>query len=277
MSELDRQKMTAFYDQLGEREWQRLEENVRGRVAYEVHRRFLTRFVRPGDRVLEIGAGPGRFTLLLAELGASVDVTDISAVQLHLHEHHVASTPAESAVRSRELLDVCDTSRYGDDTFDVVLVYGGPLSYAFEDDESALRGLFRVTKPDGYVVASVMSWLGSWRYFLAGAVEDIKTVGDEANDRVLATGDLRHFNTPHVCQMYRSSDVVALVARSGGTNLAMSASNWTSLADPDALTYFEADALRWQKFLDHEVAACVEPGALDGGTHLLFAAQPRTT
>lgn len=41
-------------------------------------------------------------------------------------------------MRSREILDVCDTSRYGDYVFDVVLAHGGPLSYAFEEAESAL-------------------------------------------------------------------------------------------------------------------------------------------
>jgi integrase len=73
--------MRDFYDNLGEREWSRLEETPRGRVAYEVHRQFLERFVRSGDRVLEIVAGPGRFTFDLARLGATVEVTDLSTVR----------------------------------------------------------------------------------------------------------------------------------------------------------------------------------------------------
>jgi hypothetical protein len=51
----------------------------------------------------------------------------------------------------------------------------------------------------------------------------------------------------------------------------MAASNWASLDHPDALGALEASADRWARFLDHEEAACAEPGALDGGTHLLFA------
>jgi len=77
----DRARMRDFYDNLGEREWSRLEETPRGRVAYEVHRQFLERFVRSGDRVLEIVAGPGRFTFDLARLGATVEVTDLSTVR----------------------------------------------------------------------------------------------------------------------------------------------------------------------------------------------------
>ncbi len=185
----------------------------------------------------------------------------------------MGGTEAEAAVSSRTLLDVCDTSRYDDETFDVVLAYGGPLSYAFEQTEEAFRGLLRITKPGGYVVASVMSWLGSWRYFLAPALEDARAVGEDAFDLTLTTGDLRHFQTTHVCQMFRSRDLSELVAACHSEMVAMSSSNWASLNDPEVLTELEADADRWERFLKHEVAACAEPGALDGGTHLLFAAQ----
>jgi SAM-dependent methyltransferase len=269
----DRERMRTFYDSLGEGEWTRLESSPRGRVAYEVHRQFLERFVRLGDHVLEIGAGPGRFTFDLARLGATIDVTDFSPVQLELHRQHVGSTPAEAAVLTRELLDVCDTSRYGDETFDVVLAYGGPLSYAFEQTEEAFTGLLRITKPGGYVVASVMSLLGSWRFFLQAAMEDMKAVGEEANDLVFETGDLRHSQTVHVCQMFRSRDITDIVARCGGELIAMSSSNWASLNEVSVLEELESDPERWEHFLTQEIAACAEPGALDGGTHLLFASR----
>jgi SAM-dependent methyltransferase len=265
--------MRAFYDELGEGEWTRLVETPRGRVSFEVHRRFLSRFVPPRARVLEVGAGPGRFTMELAKLGASITVTDFSPVQLELNRAHIASTPFEASVESRALLDVCDTSQYADGEFDAVVAFGGPLSYAFEGADDALRGLLRTTGQDGVVLASVMSTLGSWRYFLPGALDDIRRAGQDANDLVLTTGDLRHFGAPHICQMFRASEVEALVARCGGTLLAMSASNWASLGDPEKLAEIEDDEDAWRRFLDHEIAACAEPGALDGGTHLLFAAR----
>ena len=98
--------------------------------------------------------------------------------------------------------------------------------------------------------------------------------GEEANDRVLTTGDLRHLaGWAHACQMFRASGFAELVSAAGGRTLAMSASNWASLGDPDVLADLEADPGRWSRFLDHEVAACAEPGAVDGGTHILFAAE----
>jgi SAM-dependent methyltransferase len=274
MSQKSRDAIRVFYDTLADAEWDRLEATVRGRMSYVVHRRFLSSYIAPGDVVLEVGAGPGRFTAALAGLGARVAVTDISPVQLELNAQHLVGTDAEESVISRELLDICDTSRYESATFDVVLAYGGPLSYAFDQDHDALSGLFRVLKPGGVVVASVMSLLGSWRHFLRGVVEESVEAGEDANDLVLTTGDLRHFPSEHICQMYRASDIERLVEECGGELLAVSASNWASLGDPDALSDLESDPARWANFLEHEIRACREPGALDGGTHLLFAARP---
>jgi SAM-dependent methyltransferase len=273
MSRDDREHIRALYDEAGDAEWLRLERTPSGRVSHVIHQRFLACYVKSGDHVLEVGAGPGRFTFDLAALGARVDVTDISQVQLDLHRIHLEGSQAENAVLSRTILDICDTSRYLDGSFDAVIAYGGPLSYAFEQAEEALTGLFRITRPGGVVVASVMSLLGTWRYFLRGTVEDTKEWGENANDLVLETGDLRHFGAPHVCQMFRSHEIADMVSRSGATLLAMSASNWASLADEDVLLELEVDPDKWTRFLNHEVSACSESGVLDGGTHLLFAAR----
>lgn len=270
------ESVRSYYDALGEKEWDRLTASVRGRVSLEVHRRFLRRFVRHGSRVLEVGAGPGRFTLELAAIGARTVVTDVSEVQLGLNEAHLAGTEAERCVEGRVLLDVCDTSRYADGEFDAVVAFGGPLSYAFERTDEAMRGLLRVIDAAGVVVASVMSLLGGWRFFLPSITALDEVVGKGAGDKVLGTGDLRHVATnadDHICQMLRWSDVEALVERTGGRIVDGSASNWASLADAQLLVPLEADTERWERFIDHEVAACAQAGARDGGTHILFAAQ----
>lgn len=268
----DRATATSFYyDKFGDAERHRLTKDLPGRVSFEVHRRFLAPRIAAGDRVLEVGAGPGRFTEVIASHEASIVVTDISPVQLDLNRQYLNDTPAEAAVERRELLDVCDTSRYADDEFDVVVAYGGPLSYAFEEEEEALAGLLRVTRPGGVVIASVMSMLGSWRYHFARVSTVAEQVGEEANDLVLASGDLRHIGAAHACRLFRASEVERLIERVGGHLTALSASNWASLSDLATLETIEADPHRWARFLEHEVLACAERGSADGGTHILFA------
>ncbi|MCI2424240.1 class I SAM-dependent methyltransferase [Saccharopolyspora sp. K220] len=227
--------------------------------------------------MLEIGAGPGRFTRVLAGLGCAIVVTDFSRVQLDLNAQHVAATDAEQYVQRRELLDICDTGRYGSGEFDAVVAYGGPLSYAFDHALGAVRGLLRIVKPGGVVLASVMSTVGTWRHLLPAITGWAEVHGEDANDAILRTGDFRQAMTDqhaHVCRMFRWSEISTLARDAGGVVLDGSASNWASLADPEVLARIEADPDRWRRFLDHEEDACRQPGARDGGTHTLIAVQP---
>lgn len=266
----------TYFDVLADGEWDRLGTDLPGRVSFEVHRRFLARFVAPGMRVLEVGAGPGRFSVVLAMLGARVVVTDLSPVQLALNARYVAEAGHEAAVESRAIVDVCDVSRYADEEFDAVVAYGGPLSYAFDRAGQALFGLLRVTRVGGPVIASVMSTLGSYRHFLRAIVEQPDLYTDDVNERILATGDLRETQPPgsgqHTCRMFRSGEVEALVADAGARLVAGAASNWASLGEPQALATLAEDSARWARFVDTEFTLCQEPGVWDGGTHFLFAA-----
>ncbi|HYH30067.1 MAG TPA: methyltransferase domain-containing protein [Pseudonocardia sp.] len=245
-------------DRLGDRDRTWSEADPTGRVSLEVHRRFLRRSVPRGAQVLELGAGPGRFTTELAARGCRVVATDPSPAQLAAHERRLRRTPAERGVLRRELLDVTGTGRYADGEFDAVLAYGGLLPAAADHAADALRGLLRLVRPDGVVVASVRSLLGTWRHDLP------------------ASGDPRRLGIDgHPVRMFRWHDVVALVDDAGGVLVDGSASNWASLGDRDTLARLEADRERWRRFLEHEVAACAEPGVRDGGTHILFACRPR--
>lgn len=183
------------------------------RVSLELHRRFLRRHVPRDVEVLEIGAGPGRFTIELAGMGCRLVVSDVSAIQLALNERHVAEAEAEAAVIERRLLDIRDLSSVPDGSFDAVVAYGGPLSYAFEDAEVCLGEMLRVVRPGGRVVASVMDSIGTLSVF----VRDIPLYAAkgrlETLRRVMATGDNRLNEGAHPCRMFRWREIEAMVLR----------------------------------------------------------------
>ena len=260
-----------FFDDIGDGEWGRFDKDARSRVALEVHRRFLRRYVPEGSYVLEIGAGPGRFTMELAEMGCRVVVSDISPVQLEANARRLAEAGLEAAVVERRLLDVRDLTALPDAGFDAVVAYGGPLSYAFEDAEPSLAGMLRVVRPGGRVVASVMALIGTLRMF----VQVIPAYADKGRldelKAVMATGDNRLDTAGHPCRMFRWSEIEAMADRLPCTVLGASASNFLSSADHDVIAYIEQVPLLWQLLLDWEEEYCAEPGAVDSATHLLFA------
>jgi ubiquinone/menaquinone biosynthesis C-methylase UbiE len=271
----DRRGVERLFDQIGDGEWDRFAEDAAAAASFEIHRRFLHPFVRRDTRALDVGAGPGRFALELVSLGARVLVTDISAGQLNLARQHLREADLDGSILGYERLDACDLTPLNDDDFDLVLAYGGVLSYAFEDAARALSELFRVLRPGGHVVGSVMSLAGNARRYLASFPAAIDAVGVPDFTTFLATGDQRRLRAvgAHPCRMFTSEQLSRLINDAGGAMIAASASNWLALADPETVAGFLRSPARRGPFLDWEERMCREPGAVDGGTHLLFAAR----
>ncbi len=266
--------IAQFYDDYGEQEWERLETTPANRVSFHVHRWFLQQYIRPGDHVLEIGAGPGRFTIELARLGARITVGDISPKQLDLNRIKVGEAGVEEAVAERHVLDVVDLSRFSNEQFDAVVCYGGPVSYVFDRADDAIGEMLRVTKANRYVLLSVMSLLGTTRRFMPGVLETADQFGLDAIQRIIASGDLAGLSGQrHECRMYRWSDLSALLGRHSGTVVAASAANFLSTQHEELVASLIDDATLWQAFLDWELDFCREPGALDGGTHIIAVVQ----
>ena len=108
--------VVARYDEFGEREWERFARSPSSAVSLHIHTHYLREFVTSGSRVLDVGAGPGRFTRVLAEMGCRVVAADISPVQLELHRKYSAELAFDGAVEDRLQLDICDMSRLGADS-----------------------------------------------------------------------------------------------------------------------------------------------------------------
>jgi SAM-dependent methyltransferase len=259
----DADYIARFYDEYGEREWERFDVSPMDRVGLEVHLRLLREHIREGDRVLDAGAGPGRFTLELARLGARVVAGDISPRQLELHAEKTAEV--DESIESRELLDITDLSRFADGSFDAVVCFGGPVSYVLAEADRAVAEILRVTRPGGRVLLSVMSMLGAARAYFDSWPPMIEEFGwSRAVAKIFETGDLDgQINDGHVCRLYRWSALQALLGRHPCRIVAASAANFLSVAN---------DA--WDdRFLELEIQVCREPGAIDGGTHILVAVE----
>jgi SAM-dependent methyltransferase len=245
----------AFYDAYGEREWTRFEDGRTPPASLETHLHYLRRYVGVGDRVLEIGCGPGRFTLELVALGARVVAADLSPGQLELHRRRVP----DDAIEDRVVADVVDLSRFADSSFDATVCYGGPLSYVMDEAPRAVAELVRVTRPGGHVLVSVMSLVGPTLSAPGGVAGLVAAYGVETVRTVTATGTLGPHLGEHglLMQLYRASELRRLL-EPHGTIVAASATGMFARddGDPELLAELELDL-------------GAEPGALDIGHHIL--------
>jgi len=266
----DAELIARIFDEYGEAEWTRHEATPFDRASFHVHRHHLERFVRSGDRVLEVGAASGRFTVELARLGARVTVADISQGQLDLNETNLRQAALEDHVEQRLVADVVDLSGFDEGAFDAAVCFGGPLSWVLDEADRAVDELLRVTRSGGHVLIGVMSLYGSMRAFLPGAAEEIDSYGVDEMEAILRTGFLPPpHSTLGPLHMYTWDELEALLSRHRCEIVAASAANFLSIGNDETCERWFTDAQMWERFLGWEVRACAQAGALDGGTHII--------
>lgn len=255
MMRFDPEYVRSWYDEYGERESQRWFRSPAARMQYEIYVRHLRQRVRPGDRLLDCGCGPGTYARVAMELGARVTCLDLSPVQL------ASCRKSAPGADDYVLGTVTDLSRFADASFDTSLALGGPLSYCFDQAGRAIREMARVTRPGGAVGLSVMSLHGSLHNLLRSAL----AVPLETNRHIVASGDLPREVSGHECHMFRVDELEAMLADAGLVDVELSASGF--LIPLEELDLPEIGSAEWEWLLEADLAASVEsPGA---GTHII--------
>jgi SAM-dependent methyltransferase len=260
--------VAKYFDDFGEREWTRLVNTPVDEIKLHIHSHYLEQYIGQGSLVLDIGAGAGRFTQILVNLGATVVVADISHHQLELNKRFANEFHFAHAVKDWLQLDICDMSVLADQTFDAVVCYGSPLGYVFEKKDEALREVLRVLKPGSNAFLSVSSLWGSIHELLPAVL----TVSGEKNAEIIRTGDL-HFDASeglrHRCHLFRANEFRKFLEAHSVSILHLSASNCISTSWGEKLKPIREDLVRWDELLKMELEACRQPGCLDMGTHIL--------
>ena len=122
-----------------------------GQVEYLTTMRYVQKYLRPGMRLLEVGAATGRYSHALAQMGYKVDAVEL--VQHNIDLFNRNTQPGEDITVRQD--DARDLSCFENGTFDMTLVLG-PMYHLFtvEDQKLALSEAIRVTKPGGLVFAA---------------------------------------------------------------------------------------------------------------------------
>ncbi len=272
MSNYDPDSVVRYFDDIGVGEYERFDSSPVQRIKLDLHLRCLRKYVPAGGRVLEIGAGPGRFTEALAELGCRIVVNDLSPVQLKHNRQRAAERGYAPAVEQWLLADMCDLSALRGETFDAVVAFGGPLSYVLDRRDRALAECLGVLADRGNLLVSVMSLWGTAHAFLNAVLAqsvDIQTA-------VVRTGDLTPATVPdsvHHCHLFRPDELVAFLTRHGLTVEHLAASNALTTRWDEELSEMDAAGEAWRRVLDFEEEATVAPGNIGMGTHMIAVAR----
>lgn len=124
-----------------------------GQVEYQVTMKYIHDYL-PKDRsnedikILDIGAGTGRYSVALANEGYDVTAIELVKYNLGILKQKKSSVKAFQG-------NALNLKRFNDNTFDLTLLFG-PMYHLFEysDKKKALMEAKRVTKPGGTILVA---------------------------------------------------------------------------------------------------------------------------
>ena len=176
----------TYYDAFDE--WSRLESPA-GQLEWNRTLSYVAARLPENAAVLDVGGGPGRYTIALAAAGHHVSLVDPSAVQIETARARAAEAGVRYRTPSIDVGDVRDLSRFAAGTFDAALALG-PFYHLVEAEDRlvAARELFRVLRPGGEAFVAVIPRLSGLAGLIDRSAQDPEQVPAGALQRVLETG-----------------------------------------------------------------------------------------
>ena len=237
----------------------RLNRSKAARVEFLTTVRYMERYLKPGAKILDIGAGAGEYSLYFSRRGYAVSALELTDSNMEAFRKKLTAEDTVDLVQGNAL----DLSRYEDDYFDIVLLLG-PL-YHLHSEADKLRCIAeakRVCKPGGKLffafISNDMVILTMFHehpdYFING----------DYNKETFRCDDFPFvFHTVNACR--------ELLRQGGVTVLHEVASDGISELLKDKINAMDEES--YAQYLRYHFYACEKPEHLGASNHLLFVAE----
>ena len=157
-----------YYDSNPQKEWNRLEGF---HFEFEITKFYLKKYLK-GKTVLDIGGGPGRYSIYLSQLGYDVTMIDLSDGNINFLKNKMKDLKIDN-IKAYQC-DARNISKLNLDKFDNILIMG-PLYHLFKerDREKCVLEAKKLLTNDGVLFASFISLSGCLNYYLDYQPENI--------------------------------------------------------------------------------------------------------
>jgi SAM-dependent methyltransferase len=263
----------SYYAALGEREWKRLSTPT-GAIEFAVNTHVLERHLPPGARVLDVGGGPARYALWLAERGHRVTLADLSPELLAIARRQVGQSRHRTRVEEIVEADARDLSRWPDGAFDAALSLG-PFYHLpdAQDRERAAGELARVLRAGGLAFVAFMTRYSFLRRTAALPDERHHLTQPEFVARLMEDGAFINDVPGRFTHGYGAepSEIAPFFARRGFDTVELLASEGIAWGIEDALAEMSTDDPQaHQVMVDMVIRTAGDPSILGASDHLLY-------
>ena len=134
----------------------RLNHSKAARVEFLTTVHYIKKYLKDGDKILDIGAGAGEYSLYFARKGYEVSALELADANIAAFKKKLTPEDKIDLVQGNAL----DLSRYADKSFDIVLLFG-PLYHLKNDvdKQKCISEAKRVCKDGGKIFFLVVNAL----------------------------------------------------------------------------------------------------------------------
>ena len=234
----------------------RLNKSQAARVEFLTTIRYIEKYLTPGAKILDVGAGAGAYSFYFARKGYSVSALELADANIATFRAKMTDSDAIDLVQGNAL----DLSYYESNSFDVVLLFG-PL-YHLHEEADKLRCIAeakRVCKPDGKIFFAFIS--NDMVILTMQQLHSDYLVSGDYNKETFHLDDFPFvFHTPEHCRELLGRAEIQIcheVASDGASELLQDLVNGL-------------DGASYQQYLRYHFYICEKPEFLGMSNHLLF-------
>lgn len=230
-----------------------------GQVEYITSMKYIHDYLDDNKeaKILDVGAGTGRYSVVLANEGY-----DVTAVELVKHNLGVLKSKGSSAKAYQGT--ALDLSRFEENTFDVTLVFGPMYHlYTMEDKIKALNEAKRVTKKGGVILVAYL--MNEYSIITYGFKENHIR---ECVENGKVTDDFHVVTKPEDLYDYvRIEDIDEVRKGAGLSRIKLIAADGP--ADYMRHILRDMDDETFKLFMDYHLSTCERPELLGASAHTL--------
>ncbi|MGL5351887.1 MAG: class I SAM-dependent methyltransferase [Clostridium sp.] len=178
-------KVKEYYDGNAEREWERL-NNHYSIIEFKSTLYLIDKYFSKSGKVIDIGSGPGRYSIELLKRGYEVDLLDLSQNELNIAKSEIEKLGL--AANNYHCKSALDLESFENESFDNILVMGPMYHLHSKDDrQKVLTEVNRVLKKDG---VAIIAFINTWGALKAAVTEFPLEFIDEEKFEKYLDGDL---------------------------------------------------------------------------------------